>query len=100
MQNNPANQYIVRVWTKGEGFGTIEFRPWAFSAQDARVQIETEMTRGYGSCNVIYVGPVNPDCKCSSECVCGRLTAVEAKYRSEITKEKPPPTPMPSRGVP
>ncbi len=100
MQNNPANQYIVRVWKDGQSCpGTIEFHPWAFSAEDARFQVETEMKRGSVSFYVTYVGPVNAACKCANQCHCGCLTADEAKYRSEITK-KPPPTPMPSRGVP
>ncbi len=73
MIGKEPNQYIVRVWM--ESGGTGEFRPWAFSAEDAKFQVDHELAkctprRGY----VNYVGPVNPKCECgSNQCYCGAL---------------------------
>ncbi len=75
MTMKEPNQYIVRVWMDGtasQSGGTVEFRPWAFSAEDANVQVDLELSkssprRGH----ITYIGPVNPDCTCLNECRCG-----------------------------
>jgi hypothetical protein len=82
VQENPAKQYVVGVWYYRDATRR-EYRPWAFSAQDAKFQVEEELKKttpipGY----VSYVGPFNPDCKCSNECRCGILTAEEATSRA------------------
>lgn len=83
VQENPAKQYIVRVYDYGTG--TRTYRLWAFSAEDAKSQVNLELegrandtTRGY----IKYVGPFNPDCKCLNECRCGILTMEEARQRA------------------
>ena len=63
------NQYIVRTF--GENIGNQEHRLWAFSASDAKLQIETMTKWSSKPMYVCYVGPVNPDCKCLNECRCG-----------------------------
>lgn len=70
MIGKEPNQYIVRVWMDVNG--TTEWRPWAFSAEDARFQVDQELSKSFpkrGS--VTYIGPVNPNCKCLNECRCG-----------------------------
>lgn len=69
-EKRPA-RYIVRVWS--EQRGTVEFRPWAYSAEDAEFQIESELKKSSIRSCINYVGPVNPDCKCMNECRCGIL---------------------------
>lgn len=77
MTEKRPNQYIVRVWTHttaSQSGGIVEFRPWAFSAEDARLQMDLELSkydprRGH----ITYIGPVNPDCTCLNECRCGVL---------------------------
>lgn len=69
------NKYIVRhgQWSQGpgSGFRHEERRVWAFSAADAKFQVETyfQDNRDFGG--VIYVGPVNESCQCLNECFCG-----------------------------
>lgn len=69
-EKRPA-RYIVRVWS--DQSGTVEFRPWAYSADDAVFQVEGELKKSSVRSWINYVGPVNPDCKCPNECRCGIL---------------------------
>ncbi len=75
MTAKQPNQYIVRVWMDGtasQSPATVEFRPFAFSAADAQLQVDLELSRASPKRGAItYVGPVNPDCTCLNECRCG-----------------------------
>ncbi len=73
-EKRPA-QYIVRVWMEpfGSTSQSVEYRPWAHSAEDAKFQVEEELKVSSRSYSFRYVGPVNPDCKCTGACRCGVL---------------------------
>lgn len=70
------NQYLVRVEGNFDG-RTIEYRPYAWSAADAKFQVES-VIQGHGApdypARVSYVGPLNPDCKhAPGQCNCGLM---------------------------
>jgi len=62
-------KYLVRT-THMNGAPVEDHRLWAYSAEDAVFQLETWMGKPRFH-SIIYVGPVNPDCKCLNECRCG-----------------------------
>lgn len=86
VQENPAKQYIVR--TSYVGLQPRVYRLWAFSAEDAKSQVNLELELGSqpigggGRGYITYVGPFNPECKCLNECRCGVLTVEQAKQRA------------------
>lgn len=74
VHENPARQYIVRT----SGYvGGREYHLWAFTAEDAKVQVRTSLEGSDAHLRpyITYVGPLNPDCKCLGECRCGILEA-------------------------
>lgn len=70
-----ANKYIIRygLWENGPGSGyrTHEVRVWAFSAEDAKIQIETWHKDNRNVGPISYVGPFIHGCGCLHECHCG-----------------------------
>ena len=63
------NQYIVRSVYMNTGPAT-DRRVFAYTAEDAVFQVTTMLGKPRFE-EIIYVGPVNPDCKCSGDCRCG-----------------------------
>jgi hypothetical protein len=69
------NKYIVRhgQWSDGPGTGyaVFERRVFAWSALDAKAQVELffQESRCFGG--VLYVGPVVEGCGCLNQCTCG-----------------------------
>ncbi len=62
-------RYLVRTIYMNSGPPTNRFL-WAYSAEDAKFQVELAMGSPRFE-QVVYIGPVNPDCKCLNECRCG-----------------------------
>lgn len=84
VQENPAKQYVVRVHNPHlESPGNQEYRLWAFSAEDAKSQVNLELDKSSARGRITYVGPYNPECKCAGQCRCGILTAEQAESRGE-----------------
>jgi hypothetical protein len=73
--NKPPSKYRVRFMI-GHDYRTIGCIAWAFSAEDAKFQVETHYKSASAFHGVIYVGPVNPECLCLGTCFCG-ASAVE-----------------------
>jgi hypothetical protein len=67
-EKRPA-KYLVRTVHMNSGPRT-NLTLYAYSAEDAKFQVELAMGMPRFE-TVVYVGPVNPDCKCLNECRCG-----------------------------
>ncbi len=64
------NKYLVRIYYFDGG--PSQRTVFAFSAEDAKFQVNEELSHCYPRRgHVEYVGPVNPDCKCLNDCRCG-----------------------------
>ncbi len=70
-----ANKYIIRhrLWDNGPGSGcrVNQTYVWAFSAEDAVVQVETHNKGNSNFGPITYVGPYVQGCACLNECLCG-----------------------------
>lgn len=70
LESKEPSKYIVRFYMDS-AYREIECFAWAFSAEDAKYQVELNYGKSSGFRGVTYVGPVNPSCKCGNKCFCG-----------------------------